>query len=55
MDSFPRNIIMIPILVIFKGIESEFEKIGPTLSRFNPCPSLASTATDNRKQFHCLI
>ena len=47
--------IMIQILVIFKGIALELEKVVPTLSSFNTCPSLASIATDNRKLFHCLI
>ena len=27
---------------------------GPTFSSFNPCPSLHSAATDDRKQFQCL-
>ena len=37
--------------IILAGIKSE--KVGPTFSSFNPCASLSSIATDNRKQFQC--
>ena len=41
-------------LVIFAGIALKLENVGPTFSSFNPCPSLLSVATDDKKQFLCL-
>ena len=41
-------------LEIFAGIAIKLEKVGPTFSSFNPCPSLASVATFDRKQFQYL-
>ena len=41
-------------LVSFAGIALELEKVGPTFSTFNPCPSLPSVASDERKQFQYL-
>ena len=38
----------------FPGRALKLEKVGPTFSRFNPCPSLQSVATDDRKQFQYL-
>ena len=32
------------------GKEFKVEKVGPTFSRLNPCPSLPSNATDNRNK-----
>ena len=42
---------MIIFYVIFAGIALKLEKAGPTFSSL----SLPSFATDNRKQFQCLI
>ena len=39
------------ILVICAGIAIKFEKVGPMFSSFNPCQSLPSVETDDRKQF----
>ena len=33
---------------------NQLEKLGINFSSFNPCPSLPSIATDDRKQFQCL-
>jgi len=38
----------------FAGIAFKLENVGPIYSSFNPCPSLASVATEGRKQFHSL-
>ena len=38
-------------LVIFAGIELRLEKVGPTFSSFNSCPSMPSVEKDDRKQF----
>ena len=40
------------IMVIFASIA--VLKVEPTVSSFNPCPSLLSVATEERKQFQCL-
>ena len=40
--------------VIFVGIALKLEKAGQTFSSFNPCPSLPSFVTDDRKQFQRL-
>ena len=42
------------LLVVFTGIALNVEKVGPTFSSFNPCPSLSPFAPDDRKQFPCL-
>ena len=42
-------------LVIFAGTSSKLEKLGPTFSSFNPCPSMSSAAIDDRKQFQSEI
>ena len=42
---------MIIFLVIPAGIVLKLEKVGPTFSSFNPCASLQTVATDDRKQF----
>ena len=44
------------LTIIFWGdyLSLKTRKIGPTLSTFNPCPSLQSIATNNRKQFQYL-
>ena len=42
------------LLVVFTGIALNVEKVGPTFSIFNPCPSLSPFALDDRKQFPCL-
>ena len=39
------------LLMIFAGKALKLEKVFPTLSSFNPCPSLPSVAMDDRKQF----
>ena len=39
------------ILVICAGIAIKFENVGRTFSSFNPCQSLPSVETDDRKQF----
>ena len=41
-------------LMIFAGITLKLEKVGTTFWSFNPCPSLLSLVTDNRKQFQRL-
>ena len=41
-------------MAIFTGIAFKLEKDGVTFSSFNPCPSLISFATDDRKKFQCL-
>ena len=41
-------------LLIFAGMASKLEKVGPTFSSFNPCQSLPSVAKDERKHFQCL-
>ena len=41
-------------MMIFGWILAGFKKVGPTLSTCNPCPSLPSIATEDRKQFQCL-
>ena len=40
--------------VIFADKAFKTEKVGPTFSNFNPCPSLPFVTTDDRKQFQCL-
>lgn len=35
--------------VILAGIALKLEKVGPTFSGFNPCPSSPSVAADDRK------
>ena len=40
---------------MFLVIASILEKVGPVFPRFNPCPSLPSVTTDDRKLFQCLI
>lgn len=40
--------ILTVFLVIFAGVASKLQKVGPTLSCFNPRPSLSYVATDNR-------
>ena len=32
----------------------KLEKVGPTFSSFNPCPSMPSVVISDRKQFQCL-
>ena len=49
--AFFRNFTVF-VLVIFAGITLKQENFGPTVSSFNPCLSLPSVATVNRKQFH---
>ena len=39
------------ILVVFAGVELKLEKVDPTFSSFNPCPSVPSVTTDDREQF----
>ena len=41
-------------LVGFARIAFNLEKVGPTFSSLNGCPSLPSAATDDRKQFQSL-
>lgn len=41
-------------MMILGGIFAGFKKVGPTLSSCNPCPSLPSVASEDRKQFQCL-
>ena len=42
-------------LMIFEGIALKLEKVGPTLSSLNPCPSiLPFAATDDKKRFQCV-
>ena len=41
--------------MIFAGITLKFENVDPTFSSFfNPCPTLLSVATDNRKKVSVL-
>ena len=35
---------------VFAGMGLKLEKVGPTFSSFNSCPSLPSVATDHRKR-----
>ena len=35
--------------IIFAGIALKLEKVSPTFASFNPCPSLPSIGTDDRK------
>ena len=37
-------------IMILGGIFAGFKKVGLTLSSCNPCPSLPSVATEDRKQ-----
>ena len=52
-EFYQGELTIIIILVIFEGMASKLEKIGPIFSSFNPFPSLPSVATDDRKQFQC--
>ena len=45
---------MITLPMILTGIALKHEKVGPTFSSFNPCPSLASVETDDMTQIRCL-
>ena len=36
------------------GNAFKLEKVCPTFASFDPCPSLPSVATDDRKQFQCV-
>ena len=45
---------VIDFLMILAGTAFQHEKIGPIFSSFNPCSSLPSLATVDRKQFQCL-
>ena len=42
-------------VIMFLVIALIIEKVGPVFPRFNPCPSLTSVATNDWKQFQCLI
>ena len=37
----------------FACVALKLEKVSPIFPNFNPCPSLKSVATDDRKQFQC--
>lgn len=51
-DRFHKQSLTITMfLVSFAGTALELEKVGPTFSTFNPCPSLPFVAPDDRKQF----
>ena len=45
-------------MILFGAISAlmglKIEKVGPSSSSFNPCPSLSSIATGDRKQSQCL-
>ena len=45
---------MITLSMILTGIALKHEKVGPTFSSFNPCPSLASVETDDMTKIRCL-
>ena len=45
---------MIDFLVILAGTAFQHEKIGPIFLSFNPCSSLPSFATVDRKQSQCV-
>jgi len=45
---------MIFLGVSFAEMALKLENVGPTISSFNPSPSLPSFATDDRKQLQCL-
>ena len=38
-------------LGIYEGVALKLEKVVPVLSSFNPCQSLPSVTTEDRKQF----
>ena len=42
---------VIILLLISVDIALKLDKIEPTFPGFNPCPSLPSVATEDRKQF----
>ena len=52
-EFYQGELTIIIILVMFEDMASKLEKIGPIFSSFNPFPSLASVATDSRKQCQC--
>ena len=55
-DRFHKQSLTITMfLVSFAGIALKLEKVGPTFSTFNPCSSLPSVASDDRKQFRWTI
>ena len=39
------------VLVVFAGVELKLQKVDPTFSSFNPCPSVPSVTTDDKEQF----
>ena len=49
-----RTLNTVNFLVGFARIAFNLEKVGPTFSSLNGCPSLPSAATDDRKQFQSL-
>ena len=51
---FPRSTNHNNFWAIFASIALKLEKVEPTFSNFNPCLSLPSLATDDRKQFQSL-
>ena len=58
---FRKNLGNLPVFFWANGLPPPLAKnfpyaydVGPTFSRFNPCPSLPSIATNDRKQFQCL-
>ena len=48
---FPHNTVTFYEYFWCSRFTVKLEKVGPTSSIFNPCPSLPSVATDDRKQF----
>ena len=49
-----ENLTVIIFSVSFADITLiELERVGPIFSSFNPCPSVPSAATEDRKKFQC--
>ena len=48
-DKFYHGALTMIFLWGFAGITLKLEKVGSTFSSLNPCPSLPSVATGNRK------
>ena len=45
----------VPLGVILCSHGIKLEKVGPIVSSFNPCLCLPSVATEDRRQFQCLL
>ena len=52
--NLPREHLSQHFWVIFAGMAWKLKNVGSTYLSFNPCQSLPSVATEDRKQFQCL-